>query len=150
MPCHGMGQASTQVWLAGAPLKKMRILEGEIAATQFPLPSVSISVLSISETARSGVSPSARERVRVVVRFNYLLPSVALVTDVVRSLGFLGRARMSICFPAICTLFPLESEGNFIPLGLHSEAQCTDLRKLRSKIKDESRAPSPTSPVATS
>lgn len=53
-------------------------------------------------------------------------------------------------FPAICTLFPLEGEGNFILLGLHySGAQCTDLRKLRSKIKDESRAPSPSSPVST-
>lgn len=52
--------------------------------------------------------------------------------------------------PALCTLFPLAGEGNLIPLGLHySGAQCTDLRKLRSKIKDESRAPSPTSPVST-
>lgn len=68
-----MGQAPTQAWLAGAPLRNVRILEGEMEATRFILPSISISVLSISETARAGVSPSATERARVVLRFNYLL-----------------------------------------------------------------------------
>lgn len=68
-----MGQAPTQAWLAGALLRNMRILEGEMEATRFTLPSISISVLSILETARAGLSPSATERTRVVLRFNYLL-----------------------------------------------------------------------------